>query len=69
MATGNEAAKTIRIKWVKSSNGSKERHKRTIKALGFRKLQGELVKEASPQVLGMVHSVRHLVTVMEDSES
>lgn len=63
-----DAEKTIRIKWVKSANGSKEPHKRTIKALGFRRLQSEVVHKASPQILGMINSVRHLVKVMEISE-
>lgn len=65
MTEKTESIKTIRVKWVKSSNGSKIAHKRTIKALGFRKLQSEVVKEASPQVLGMINSVRHLVKVLE----
>lgn len=63
----SESLKKIRIKWVKSINGEKEPHKRTIRALGFRKLQGVVEKEASPQILGMVYKVRHLVEVTEVS--
>ena len=59
--------KKVKVKWVKSANGSKIAHKRTIKALGFARLQSEVVKEATPQVLGMINSVRHLVTVQEVS--
>ncbi len=58
----------IKVKWVKSANGAILRHKRTIKALGFTRLQSEVVKEATPQVLGMVNSVRHLVVVTEVSD-
>jgi large subunit ribosomal protein L30 len=63
-----DAEKTVRIKWIKSANGAKEPQKRTIKALGFRRLQSEVVHKASPQILGMVNAVRHLVKVMEISE-
>ena len=61
--------KQIRVRWVRSSNGSKEPHKRTIKALGLHRLQGEVVKTATPQILGMVTSVRHLVEVTEVSQA
>jgi large subunit ribosomal protein L30 len=61
----SKPVKKIHIKWVKSLSGAKEPHRRTIKALGFTKLQSEVVKEATPQILGMVHSVRHLVKVTE----
>ena len=63
-----EKVKKIKVKWVKSTNGSKIAHKRTIKALGFHRLQSEVLKEATPTVLGMINSVRHLVKVMEVSE-
>ena len=66
MAT--DTAKKIHVKWVKSAIGAKPQHKKTIKALGFRRLQGEVTKVATPQVLGMVNSVRHLVQVTEVAE-
>ncbi len=69
MTEKNEGIKKIKVKWVKSANGAKLPHKRTIKALGFRRLQSEVVKEATPQILGMVNSVRHLVEVTEVSET
>ena len=59
--------KKIAIKWVKSTARSKAVHKRTIKALGFTRLQSRVVKEATPQILGMVYHVRHLVEVTEVS--
>jgi large subunit ribosomal protein L30 len=58
--------KQVRIKWIKSISGAKEPQRRTIRALGFHRLQEELVKDASPQIMGMIFSVRHLVQVMED---
>jgi large subunit ribosomal protein L30 len=37
--------------------------KRTLKALGIRKMNHSVEKEATPQILGMVRSVQHLVSV------
>ncbi|MBE3085236.1 MAG: 50S ribosomal protein L30 [Bacteroidales bacterium] len=53
----------IRITQVKSKNGKPERQKRTIEALGIRKLNHSVEHEATPQILGMVVKVRHLVKV------
>jgi large subunit ribosomal protein L30 len=53
----------IRITQVKSKNGKPERQKRTLQALGIRKLNHSVEHEATPQILGMVVKVRHLVTV------
>ncbi|MBN1868266.1 50S ribosomal protein L30 [Candidatus Sumerlaeota bacterium] len=69
MTKREKQPKKIRIKWVKSDVGAKEPHKRTIRALGFKRLQGEVVQVATPQVLGMVQSVRHMVEVSEVSGS
>jgi large subunit ribosomal protein L30 len=51
----------IRITQVKSKNGKPERQKRTLEALGIRKLNHSVEHEATPQILGMVEKVRHLV--------
>ena len=51
----------IRITQVKSKNGKPERQKRTLEALGIRKLNHSVEHEATPQILGMVVKVRHLV--------
>jgi len=53
----------IRITQVKSKNGKPEKQKRTIEALGIRKLNHSVEHEATPQILGMVVKVRHLVKV------
>jgi large subunit ribosomal protein L30 len=53
----------IRITQVKSKNGKPERQKRTLQALGIRKLNHSVEHEATPQILGMVVKVRHLVKV------
>ena len=51
----------IRITQVKSKNGKPERQKRTLEALGIRKLNHSVEHEATPQIMGMVEKVRHLV--------
>jgi large subunit ribosomal protein L30 len=53
----------IRITQVRSKNGKPERQKRTLEALGIRKLNHSVDHEATPQILGMVVKVRHLVKV------
>lgn len=53
----------IRITQVKSKNGKPERQKRTLEALGIRKLNHSVEHEATPQILGMVTKIRHLVKV------
>ena len=53
----------IRITQVKSKIGKSERQKRTLEALGIRKLNHSVEHEATPQILGMVLKVRHLVKI------
>ncbi len=61
-------ARTLKVTWKKSSINQKEDQKRTIRALGLRRL-GQTVEHGDTRsVRGMIHKVRHLVTV-EDGES
>ena len=55
----------IKITQVKSKIGSDKRQKATITALGIKKLNHSVEVEATPQILGMVNKVRHLVIVEE----
>ena len=55
----------IRIKQVKSGIDRPERQKLTLKALGLTKLNAQKEVEATPQILGMVKKVSHLVSVEE----
>lgn len=57
--------KKIKITQVKSAIDRPERQKRTMVALGLRKLHNSVELEATPQVLGMVKKVTHLVKVEE----
>lgn len=53
----------IRITQVKSRIGKPQRQKMTLDALGIRKLNQSVEHEATPQILGMVKKVNHLVKV------
>ncbi|MDR1732982.1 MAG: 50S ribosomal protein L30 [Synergistaceae bacterium] len=58
----------IRIKWVKSAIGFPARQKRTLEALGFKKLQSVVEHEDTPQIRGMIEKVRHLVKDISDDQ-
>ncbi len=55
----------IKITQVRSKIGRPERQKRTLEALGLRRIRHTVEHEATPQILGMVLKVKHLVTVEE----
>jgi large subunit ribosomal protein L30 len=55
----------IRIKWVRSQIGYSSDQRRTIRALGLKRLQHTVEREDSPTIRGMVHKVRHLIAVEE----
>ena len=52
----------IKIKQIKSRIGAPAVQKRTLDALGLKKMN-HVVKEDTPSVMGMVNRVRHLVEV------
>ena len=55
----------IRIKQVRSKIGRPEDQKRTMEALGFRKINQVIEHDVTPQILGMVNKVKHLLKVEE----
>ncbi len=57
--------KTIRIKQVRSGIGFDRRQRAVLKGLGFTKLQQVVERPNTPDIRGMVHKVRHLVTVLD----
>jgi large subunit ribosomal protein L30 len=56
---------TIKIKQVRSAIKRPADQKATIKALGFRKLNQVVEHEATPQILGMVKKVQHMLEVVQ----
>ncbi len=57
--------KKIKVTQVKSTIDRPERQKRTMVALGLKKLNATVEVEATPQILGMVKKVNHLIKVEE----
>lgn len=57
--------KKIKITLVKSPIDRPNRQKLTLQALGLNKMNATKEVEATPQILGMVRKVEHLVTVAE----
>ncbi len=57
----------LRITWVKSGIGYADDQRRTLKALGFRRLNQSVVHDDSGSIRGMIIKVRHLVKVEEAS--
>jgi large subunit ribosomal protein L30 len=55
----------VRITYVKSAIGYNLKQKRTVRALGLRRLGDVVEQEDTPVIRGMVHKVRHLVQVEE----
>jgi large subunit ribosomal protein L30 len=56
----------IRITWIKSAIGYEERQRKTLKTLGFHRLNQSVVREDTNSVRGMINKVRHLVKVEEE---
>lgn len=57
--------KKIKITQIKSGINRPENQKRNLVALGLNKLNRSVEVEATPQILGMVRKVTHLVAVVE----
>ena len=58
----------LRITWKRSASGHKIDQKRTVRALGLRKLGQTVEHGDSPSMRGMIHKVQHLVAVEEAEE-
>jgi large subunit ribosomal protein L30 len=57
--------KKIKVTQIKSVIDRSERQKRTMIALGLKKMNATVEVEATPAILGMVTKVSHLVKVEE----
>ncbi len=55
----------IRITQIKSKIGSTQRQKKTLEALGIKKMNGSVEVENTPQIKGMVDKISHLLKVEE----
>ena len=55
----------LKITQVKSKIGTKRNHRESLRTLGLRKIRQSVVREDTPDVRGLIHTVRHLVAVEE----
>ena len=55
----------VKIKQVKSKIKQPARQKKTLTALGIRKMHQVVEHEATPQIMGMIAKVQHLLSVEE----
>ena len=55
----------VKVTLTRSLIGRPEDQRATVKALGLKKTNSQVVKEVTPQIQGMLHKVRHLVKVEE----
>jgi large subunit ribosomal protein L30 len=55
----------IRIRLLKSTIGIPLKVKKVVFALGLKRPNSEVIREASPSILGMVSKVKHLINVTE----
>lgn len=56
---------TIKVKLVKSTIGVLPKHKKTVEALGLKKIGQVVEKQDNAQMRGMVNKVNHLVQIVE----
>ena len=58
-------SKKVKIRQIKSTIKRLESQKRTLEALGLRKIGMEVEHELSPSINGMINKVKHLVSINE----
>ncbi len=58
----------IVVTWKNSAIGYRRDQRRTIEALGLRRLHQQVEHEDTPSIRGMLHKVRHLVEVTESAD-
>ena len=61
--SGGKRMTTVKIKQVRSRIKCPKDQKRTLDALGLRKMNRVVEHEATPSILGMIEKVKHLVSV------
>jgi large subunit ribosomal protein L30 len=65
MAKKASKGKALRITLIRSPIGYSERQKRTVRALGLRRLNQTVEHNDAPEIRGMISKVSHLVRVEE----
>ena len=55
----------LKVTQVRSTIGAKRNHRESLRTLGLRKIRQTTIREDTPEVRGLIHAVRHQVTVEE----
>ena len=55
----------VKIVQIKSKIGRPKDQKRTLEALGLKKINGVVEHNATPQIIGMINKVKHLVKILK----
>ena len=56
----------IKIKQVRSRIGRPKDQKRTLDALGLKRMNKVVEHNVTPQILGMINKIKHLITIVEN---
>ena len=57
--------KKVKITLTRSIIGKQKRQKDTVRALGLRRINQSVEKNATPQIMGMIQKVKHLIQFEE----
>jgi len=63
-----EKRKKLAITQIRSTSGRPEKHRRTLRALGFTRHQQTRIHHDTPAIRGMINQVSHLVDVQDVEE-
>ena len=55
----------VKIEQIKSKIGRPKDQKRTLEALGLKKINGVVEHNATPQIIGMINKVKHLIKILK----
>tara|TARA_B100000242_G_C42995280_1_gene462182 strand:- start:927 stop:1103 length:177 start_codon:yes stop_codon:yes gene_type:complete len=55
----------VKIVQIKSKIGRPKDQKRTLEALGLKKINGVVEHNATPQIIGMINKVKHLIKILK----
>src|SRR2546427_11906513 len=64
---GKKSGGKVKIKWVVSFISCTDDMRQTIRGLGLRRMHQVVERQDTPETRGMIHKVRHLVEVVEET--
>ena len=66
--TAKKPGKTLTVRQIKSANRKPEIQAATLRGLGLGKIRRTRTLEDTPSVRGMIHSISHLVEIVEEKK-